>query len=487
MSLIGRKEEIRDLERYMESHKAEFIAIYGRRRVGKTFLVDTFFNYSYAFFTTGIIGGKRKEEMTAFYQSLKKAGFTGRKPKTWMDAFNVLTEVLETKKQEGKRRVIFLDELPCLATPSSGFVKALDWFWNSWASKQPDIFMVVCGSATSWIVKNIINNKGGLHNRITHEMHLDPFTLAETSTYLEAEGFVWDEISIVQTYMTRGGIPYYLSLLKPDLSISQNIDKLFFAPNAELKLEYNRLYKSLFKTPEKYMAIIDLLAANSKYGMTRKEISAALGKESSGHLSERLQDLVNCDFIRLYNVKNKKISSSNGIYQLIDFYSIFYHEFGKINTTDRAYWTKLIKSHKQSTWWGLAYERVCMAHIPQILSSLGVEAVHTEYYSWRSKKNENDGEVEDGKKDGNRGAQVDLIIERDDRIINLCEIKYSSFEEYELDAEERLKIANRIARFKKDTKTNYGVIPTLITTFGLRKNKHSSFFPQTISMYDLMK
>lgn len=479
MALIGRKKETQELDRYMRSGKAEFIAIYGRRRVGKTFLVDSYFNYSYSFYTTGIIGGKRKEEMTAFYQSLKSAGFTGNKPKTWMEAFSILTEVLSVKKQEDKRRIVFMDELPCFATPSSGFVKALDWFWNSWASKQPDMLLVVCGSATSWIVRNIINNKGGLHNRITHEMHLNPFTLAETSMYLESEGFVWDEISVVQTYMILGGIPYYLSLLEPELSISQNVDKLFFTPNAELKMEYNRLYNSLFKTPDKYMSIIELLASNNK-GLTRKEITKALGKESSGHLSERLEDLINCDFIRLYNVKNKKISSTGGLFQLTDFYSIYYHEFGRINTTDTAYWTKLIKSHKQSTWWGLAYERLCMAHIPQILSALGVESVHTEYYSWRSKKDS------DGKKN-ERGAQVDLIIERDDRIINLCEIKYLSDEEYELDSDERLKIANRITRFKKETGTRYGVIPTLITTYGLKKNKHSSFFTQIVSMFDLMK
>lgn len=244
-------------------------------------------------------------------------------------------------------------------------------------------------------------------------------------------------------------------------------------------MEYNRLYNSLFKTPDKYMSIIELLASNNK-GLTRKEITKALGKESSGHLSERLEDLINCDFIRLYNVKNKKISSTGGLFQLTDFYSIYYHEFGKINTTDTAYWTKLIKSHKQSTWWGLAYERLCMAHIPQILSALGVESVHTEYYSWRSQK-DSDGEKKE------RGAQVDLIIERDDRIINLCEIKYLSDEEYELDSDERLKIANRITRFKKETGTRYGVIPTLITTYGLKKNKHSSFFTQIVSMYDLMK
>lgn len=475
MELIGRHNDIRMLDMYMESDKAEFIAVYGRRRVGKTFLIDKYFNNEYAFSATGIIGGTRKEELGVFYESLKRYGYKGDKPKDWMESFGVLKDLLRKNPPRDRRKVVFLDELPCFATQNAGFVKALDHFWNDWASKHSDIFLIVCGSATSWIVRNLVDDKGGLHNRITHEIHLSPFKLADTAEYLSHAGCLWDEISVLQTYMILGGIPYYLSLLNPQESLSQNIDRLFFSRNAELKKEYGRLYKSLFKTPEKYMDIVQLLS-EKKGGMTRSEIAGKIKSSNNGHLTELLDDLVNCDFIRQYNVKQKKISSKNGIYQLTDFYSIFYHEFGKIRTTDEQYWSKFINSQKQSTWWGLSFERVCQAHIPQILTALGVQAVHTEYYSWRNKGY-----------DSKQGAQIDLVIERDDRIINICEIKYCSSTEYELTIEERNKMTQRIECFRQETATRYGIIPTLITTYGLRKNKHSDFFRGVvITMTDLM-
>ncbi len=476
MELIGRNYDVRMLDLYMESDKAEFIAVYGRRRVGKTFLIDKYFDREYAFSATGIIGGTRKEEMGAFYESLKRYGYNGNKPRSWMEHFGALRDLLEEDRTEKRRKVIFLDELPCFATQNAGFIKALDHFWNDWASKRSDIFLIVCGSATSWIVRNLIDDKGGLHNRITHEMHLAPFTLADTAEYLSAAGCHWDDISVLQTYMTLGGIPYYLSLLNPQESLSQNIDRLFFSRNAELKREYGRLYKSLFKTPERYMDIVQLLSER-RNGMTRSEIADKLSSANNGHLTQLLEDLVNCDFIRQYNVKQKKISSKNGIYQLTDLYSIFYHEFGKIKTTDESYWSKFINSQKQSTWWGLSFERVCQAHIPQILTALGVQAVHTEYYSWRNKGY-----------DSKRGAQIDLVIERDDRIINVCEIKYCSNTDYELTLEERNRMTQRIESFRQETATRYGIIPTLITTHGLRKNKHSDFFRGVVvNMHDLMR
>lgn len=476
MELIGRHSDIRMLDTYMESDRAEFIAVYGRRRVGKTFLIDKYFNTEYAFSATGIIGGTRKEELGVFHESLKRYGYKGNKPKSWMESFSALVDLLEQEPSCSRRKVIFLDELPCFATQRAGFVRALDHFWNDWASKRSDIFLIVCGSATSWIVRNLIDDKGGLHNRITHEMHLSPFTLADTAEYLSRAGCLWDEITVLQTYMILGGIPYYLSLLNPQESLSQNIDRLFFSRNGELKKEYKRLYKSLFKSPERYMDIVRLLSER-KSGMTRSEIADKMKSANNGHLTEMLEDLVNCDFIRQYNVKQKKISSKNGIYQLTDLYSIFYQKFGKIRTTDEHYWSKFINSQKQSTWWGLAFERVCQAHIPQILTALGVQAVHTEYYSWRNKGY-----------DSKRGAQIDLVIERDDRIINICEIKYCLNTEYELTLEERDKLTQRIESFRQETETRYGIIPTLITTYGLRRNKHSDFFRGVvITIADLAK
>ena len=476
MELIGRSENIRELDLYMASDKAEFIALYGRRRVGKTFLIDSYFKDSYAFATSGVIGGTKGEEMAAFCTSLKMYGYSGDTPRTWWDAFIALRSLLESKKYDGKRRVVFIDELPCLATHKSGFIKALDYFWNSWASKCKDIFLVVCGSATSWIVRNIIDNHGGLHNRITHEMHLRPFNLAETAQYLRAVGADWDDLTIAQTYMILGGVPYYLSLLRTADSLAQNVDRLFFTRDAELRKEYKRLYKSLFKNPEKYMEVIKKIS-EARSGVTRKELAEALGKDSSGHLTDMLEDLENCDFIWKDNVKQKKISGKNGIYRLTDMYTIFYLEFSKVITTDRHYWSKFVNSQTQSTWWGLAFERLCMDHVEQIQAALGISAVHTEYYSWRWVGDEYE-----------KGAQIDLVIERDDRVINVCEIKYCSSDEYQLDQEERMKIAGRISAFKKHTGTRYGVAPTLITTFGLKSGKHSSYFNgSVVTLSDLLK
>lgn len=351
-------------------------------------------------------------------------------------------------------------------------MKALDLFWNGWANRQSNVKLIVCGSATTWIVDNIIDNHGGLHNRITHEMHIHPFTLHDTEAYLTTHGFKWNRLAMAQTYMVLGGIPYYLSLLDNALSLPANIDQLFFSRDAELKKEFDRLFKSLFKSPQAYVDIIQLLA-NNKKGLTRKEISEKLKKETGGHLSKLLVNLENCDFIRKYNVRERKINSNNGIYQLTDFYIQFYHDFCSKHTTDEHFWENSINSPKQNTWYGLAYERLCMAHIPQIKEALGIQRIRTEYYSWRSKESV-------------PAAQVDLIIERADQIISLCEIKYSKGI-YSLDAKEEERLRNRITDFAVETKVKEAVQLVLITTYGLKDNAHSTEVNDRVVLDDLFK
>ena len=376
------------------------------------------------------------------------------------------------KAPQNRPAIIFIDELPCLDTPRSGLVKALDLFWNGWANRQSNVKLIVCGSATTWIVDNIIDNHGGLHNRITHEMHIHPFTLHDTEAYLTTYGFKWNRLAMAQTYMVLGGIPYYLSLLDNALSLPANIDQLFFSRDAELKKEFDRLFKSLFKSPQAYVDIIQFLA-NNKKGLTRKEISEKLKKETGGHLSKLLVNLENCDFIRKYNVRERKINSNNGIYQLTDFYIQFYHDFCNKHTTDEHFWENSINSPKQNTWYGLAYERLCMAHIPQIKEALGIQRIRTEYYSWRSKESV-------------PAAQVDLIIERADQIISLCEIKYSKGI-YSLDAKEEERLRNRITDFADETKVKEAVQLVLITTYGLKDNAHSTEVNDRVVLDDLFK
>ncbi len=469
-TIVGRKKELSLINQYFNSGKAEFIAVYGRRRVGKTFLIRQHFRNQFAFDMTGIMEGTKSEQMTAFHTALKTYGYTGKKNTNWIDAFFALRQVLESRIEEGKRCVIFIDELPCLDTPKAGFVNALGHFWNNWANWQSEIMLIVCGSATSWMVRNVIDNHGGLHDRITHEIHLHPFTLTETEEFFKLNGFSWNRLSIMQTYMAIGGIPYYMSLFEKTDSPATGLDRLFFSGNAELKKEYRRLFSSLFKNPHPYLEIITLLSKHPK-GMTREEISTELKTSNNGKLGEMLTDLIYCDFLQKNNVREKRIKSNSAIYQLIDFYTIFYNTFANKNIMEEHFWTRNINTPEINIWYGLAFERVCKAHIEKIKTALGIASVSTEYYSWRSNLIE-------------KGAQIDIIIDRADNTINLCEVKYSE-NLYSLDKEEYMKIQNRISVFKEATNTRSNIIPTMITTFGMKEGTYSDQIIAKIDMEDL--
>ncbi len=465
--IVGRKKELAQIDQYYKSGKAEFIAVYGRRRIGKTYLVRQYFKNQFAFDMTGVMEGSKSEQMTAFHAALKTYGYAGKKNLNWIDAFFALRQLLESKIETGKRCVIFIDELPCLDTPKAGFVNALGHFWNNWANWQSEIMLIVCGSATSWMVRNVIDNHGGLHDRITHEMHLHPFTLSETEEFFVNNGFVWNRLSIIQAYMAIGGVPYYMSLFEKTDSPATGLDRLFFSENAELKKEYRRLFSSLFKNPQPYLEIISQLAKYPK-GLTREDLSEKLNTSNNGKLGDMLTDLVYCDFLRKYNVREKKIKSNSAIYQLVDFYTIFYNTFACKNIAEEHFWTRNVNTPMIMAWYGLAFERICKAHMPQIKAALGIAGVSTEFYTWRTNKVEN-------------GAQIDIIIDRADNTINLCEVKYSEGL-YSLDKEEFLKIQNRISAFKEVTETRSSIIPTMITTFGMKEGMYSDQINAKIDM-----
>jgi len=473
-NFIGRKEEIQILQDVSKSDRAEFIAVYGRRRVGKTYLIQQFYSNKFAFNCTGIIDGTKDEEMFAFTSSLIKAGYSGRAPENWIEAFEFLGQTLD-KEFHSKQIVIYIDELPCFDTPKSGFVRALGYFWNTWASTKSNVKLIVCGSATSWMLDNLINSHGGLHNRMTHSIYLRQFTLAETEEYLKSRGIMWHKRMIVETYMILGGVPYYLSLLNRKESLAQNIDRLYFEKNSELSNEFNRLYASLFKYPEFYLKIIEALSKH-KYGMTRKQITEALKVTSSGSISTYLDNLISCDIIRRYVTKSEgKIKKNSAYYQLIDFFSLFHLNFSKKLTTD-DYWQQHINTPVVNSWMGLAFEHICFAHINQIRRALGLERVAVEFYSWRNKNTVSKENI----------SQVDLIIERADHLINLCEIKFSNGE-YNISKNDDMKMRKRIDDFICQTKTKCGVLPTWITTYGLQHNEFSADIAYQVTMEDLFK
>lgn len=469
-TIIGREYESNLLKQYINSSNAEFIAMYGRRRVGKTYLIDQLLRKDFSFSFTGIIDGTKESQFSALKDTFDYYGIKPEKaPQNWMEAFTEIRKYLQGKKFGKKKCIMFIDELPCLDYKGSSLVEALGYFWNSWASKQANFKLIVCGSATSWMVKNIIDSKGGLHNRITHEIHLRPFCLGETKQFLISRNVIWDDLTYLQTYMILGGIPYYLGLLNGQYSLAQNIDNLFFSLDGELRREFSRLFKTLFSSPEPYIDIIKILA-KSPSGLTRDEILKKLGKKDNGHLSERLEDLKNCDFLRFYNVKVNKISSKNGIYQLTDFYSAFYLKYVSKSSTDSHYWTNHLMSSTINNWLGLTFEKVAMAHIDQIKRKLHIDYMSCEYYSCRLSD-----------------AQIDLVLERADRIINICEIKYS-VDKYLISKSEYEKMLHRVEAFRKGTKSDkFAIQPIFITTQGLADGMYSKSISFEVTLDDLFE
>lgn len=449
MQLIGRKNEIKELTRLKESKQAEFVALYGRRRVGKTWLVRCFFNDQFTFYSTGIANGNRREQLTCFYKSVCSYGITNAsEPDNWYEAFDLLKEVV--KKSRQRRKVVFLDELPWMDTQKSEFKKALDLFWNSWGCMQQNLLLIVCGSAASWMVNNIIRNKGGLHNRLTCHLHLAPFTLAETKAYLQSQGLRWSNETVAECYMIMGGIPYYLHLLDRSLSLAQNVDRLFFAPNALLKDEFDTLYKSLFKKSEDYVKIITSISKR-RSGYTRDEIVQDTGLSNGGGLTRRLDELEQCNFIRRYNTINGK----SIIYQLVDFYSFFYITFleGQRHY-DRETWMHLQTSPRHNNWLGLSFERLCFAHIYAIQKALGISGVATRTYPLLT-----------------ADAQMDMVIERADRVTSLCEMKYTT-KPYALTKQEAERLRIREAEVSDCLPTQKQVLITLITRDSAKKNEY---------------
>ena len=468
--IIGRKEEQQILRSAVQSENSEFVAVYGRRRVGKTYLIRETFGYKFTFQHTGLAKGNTKEQLFSFAISLRDAGYDDCPiPKSWLEAFSLLSTYLKNSTDE--KKIVFLDELPWMDTPRSNFISAFEHFWNGWASARKDIVLIICGSATSWIINKVINDHGGLHNRVTKQISLQPFTLKECEMFAQSKGLEMSRYQLAECYMVLGGIPYYWSLLEKGLSLAQNIDKIIFAKNGKLSNEFNQLYASLFKSPEQYIDIVTALG-KKKTGMTREEIIAATDKYSNGALSKVLDELEYCGFIRKYNGFDKK--SKQAIYQLIDNYTLFYFKFIQQNeNNDEHFWSASIDSAMHRAWSGLAFERLCMAHTQQIKAALGIAGVLSNVYSWRKEADETSD-----------GAQIDLLIDRKDQVVNLCEMKYS-LSEYAIDAEYEQKLRNKKSAFIDATNTRKAVHLTMVTTFGIKTNVHSGIVQNEVKLDDL--
>ena len=468
--MIGRDKEKKELLDAYRSNYSEFVAVYGRRRIGKTFLVRETFGDRFLFQHSGNSHSPMEKQLDAWFISLKNSGWKGdKKPETWLDAFFMLNELVKSSRK--RRKVIFIDEMPWMDTPRSFFVAALEYFWNNLASARKDVLLVVCGSATSWIINKVIKNHGGLHNRVTRQIHLQPFSLNECERYARSIGAAFDRYAIVKGYMVFGGVPYYWSLMNKSYSIDQNVDNLIFNPSGRLHDEFNELYDSLFRSPDEYIKIVTVLG-QKKVGMTREELIAKGKITNNGKLSRILGDLEYCGFVRKYRAF--KSVQYKAVYQLMDNFTLFYFKFIQENkTSDSAFWTHSLDTPVYNTWCGLAFERVCFQHVEQLKNALGISGVKTDVYAWQSEVSA-----------GTSKAQIDMVIDRADHVANLCEMKFSD-EKYKLTKSDDTKLRQKRNALHEALPKQKSIYLTMITTYGILRNAYANNIQSEVSVNKL--
>ena len=468
--MVGRKEEKRTLDEVMSRKEGQLVAVYGRRRVGKTYLIRQYFKDKFTFYHTGESGVGLKDQLLGFRDSLRDYGRQCPLPKTWREAFRELRSLIESSKDA--KKVVFIDEMPWMDTPRSKFLPALEHFWNSWGSARNDLVMIVCGSASTWIIKNVLKNRGGLHNRITDQIHLLPFTLRECEELTLDAGLSMSRQEICSLYMIFGGVAYYWGFLRKGESVAQSVDRLLFAPNGKLRGEFDSMVASLFKKDIGYRKVFSALASRG-IGMTREELLKKTGLTDGRVFCQILDSLEKCGFIRKYTAYGKK--RRDGLYQLMDSFSLFHLRFIEPESNpDPNDWSIGVSAKAKSAWEGLAFERVCLMHVREIKRALQIGGVRASVCSWRHLADETYG----------KGAQIDLLIDRADNVINICEMKYSSGK-YVLTKKDCESIDNKLDAFKAVSQTAKSVHLTIVAANGLADNAYARKAQNVLVMDDL--
>lgn len=452
--LTGRHREVEILNDMLQSTSSELIAIYGRRRVGKTFLIRETYRRNIVFEITGYYKGSMRDQLQNFHTQIIEASSkfsTVKTPDNWFAAFKILEEYLDSLRGK-KKKVVFIDEFPWIATARSKFLTAFEHFWNTYCTKRNDLVVIICGSAASFMINKIIKNKGGLYNRLSCKICLMPFNLNETREFLERKHIRLSHYDIIQLYIALGGIPHYLNKIKKGQSVAQNIDRLCFENNADLAEEFDEVFASLFSNSNVHEKIVRTLSKTRK-GITRNELLEQCRFDSGGAYSRSLDELIASGFVNRYSSWTGK---KNSLYRLSDEYSLFFLKFIEPNRSmGKGTWLNLQTKHTFKSWSGFAFETICHKHIQQIKKELGIENVYTIHSSWYSEN-----------------AQIDLVIGRDDRIVNICEIKlYNDI--FTINKQYYHNLKTKISQFRMNTGSKKNIFLTMITTYGVAENPYS--------------
>jgi hypothetical protein len=463
--LVGREAEIGIMERLLNSKEPELLAIYGRRRVGKTFLIRTYYKDHIVFSCIGEDKAQKRVQLANFAGQLRHHFFPDItsmvSPSSWREAFEMLRNCLESLNGK-KKKVIFFDELPWLDSHKSGFLSAFGYFWNNYIAQRSDVVVVICGSAASWIINKVVNNKGGLHNRITQRIRLMPFTLKETEAYLKQRDIRLDHYQLLQLYMVMGGVPAYLKSVERGKSAQQTIEQACFSKDGILTGEFGNLYAALFDHPDKHIEVIQALARKNK-GLTRTELLKAGKLLTGGGMTGVLNELLESGFIQKTLPFEKKEKDS--LYRLSDEFSLFYLRFMQKNSghgVERDTWLGINRTPAYTSWCGYAFENLCIKHVGQMKKALGISGIRSVEASW----------YHAGTKKG-AGAQIDLLIDRADRCINVCEMKFSG-KPFVIDKKYARELESKLAVFRGDTATDKTLFTTVVTTYGIFDNDYKT-------------
>ncbi len=473
MKIIGRKAEKKELEQCEKSKKSELVCVYGRRRAGKTYLVEQTFGDYFAFRAIGLEKGSIKDQLKAFNQRLQECGDEVRKvPQNWFEAFSRLDKILSRDdiilSPHGKK-IVFFDEFPWFATQRSDFLLAFEDFWNRRGTQSGDLVFIICGSATSWIIKNVLEDSGSMYKRVTAQIFIKPFSLAETKLYFDDNEFDWSKEQIMEFQMVFGGLPFFMSLMNENESFRQNIDRLLFRPNALLQDETDKLLESTLKKSPVYGQILGELSSHL-YGMKKSECQEKLNIPV-GTFTRAVEDLIKCRYIVEYTRNYEK---SNPLYiQLVDPYLLFHFHFLSNRKRITSYEDLSSNIGLYSNWRGHAFEILCFHHLDQIKKSLGISGVKTECFSWTNS--------EDKEK-----IQIDMVIERDDKITNICEMKCTD-QPFVMSKEDDLSLLRKRDIFKEKTRTKNSIRIVLVSAAGLSGVAHTEHISDVITLGDLFE
>ena len=464
---VGRKKELSLLEESYLSSKSEIFTVYGRRRIGKSTLIEIFARQKPNFFSfEGIEGQNSSFQIKHFTEMLKKQLqdplLSSIQFQSWDAVFTYVSERLMTKTRPNEKIIFFLDEIQWMAAGRSSFISLLKYYWdNYW--KKSNVLMILCGSIASFMVNKVVHSKA-LYGRIDHEILLKGLHPFEAKAFFADKHKSTEEI--LKYYLILGTIPKYLEYINPSRSFQWNMNKLFFSSHGSMINEIKKIFYSQFKESTIYFDIVKLLKSGP---LALSEICTRLKIKSGGGLKRYLTNLENAEIIRSHVPFNRKANSRLKKYVLSDEYLNFYFKYLEPNLRiiEESESEKLFETLTKNSfdvWLGFAFEKFCIKHNSWLADLMGFKddvLIASPYFERKDQR-----------------FQIDLVYLRADKVITICEIKHHT---KPLSSKQIGEMQRKLQCLK--IPNGYSIETALISLYGPDKALNdSNYFDHYVSM-----